>query len=78
MMSYGKINRINDAIEMLGEKKTYYWLEKLNDMTFDIMCINKIFDAEIEKSKNKENEAKNVIKDTEESILEPQNMEKIT
>ena len=63
---------------MLGEKKTYYWLEKLNNITFDIMCINKIFDAEIEKLKNKENEAKNVIKDTEESILEPENMEKIT
>ena len=35
---------------MLDNKKTYYWLEKLNNMNFDIMCINKIFDAEIEKS----------------------------
>ena len=35
---------------MLDNKKTYYWLEKLNNMNFDIMCINKIFDTEIEKS----------------------------
>ena len=34
---------------MLDNKKTYYWLEKLNNMNFDIMCIDKIFDAEIEK-----------------------------
>ena len=45
-----EINRINDTIEMLDNKKTYYWLEKLNNMNFDIMCIDKIFDAEIEKS----------------------------
>ena len=38
-----KINIINDTTEMLDEKKTYYWLEKLNDVKFDIMCINKIF-----------------------------------
>ena len=35
---------------MLDNKKTYYWLEKLNNMNFDIMYIDKIFDAEIEKS----------------------------
>ena len=38
-----KISIINDTTEMLDEKKTYYWLEKLNDVKFDIMCINKIF-----------------------------------
>ena len=38
-----KICIINDTTEMLDEKKTYYWLEKLNDVKFDIMCINKIF-----------------------------------
>ena len=32
-----KINTTNDAIEMLDEKKVYYWLEKLNDLNFDIM-----------------------------------------
>ena len=62
---------------MLDEEKAYYWLEKLNDVTWDIMCINKIFGAEIEKLKNKENEAKNVIKDVEKPILELQSMEKI-
>ena len=41
------------------------------------MCINKIFGAEIEKLKNKENEAKNVIKDIEKPILELQSTEKI-
>ena len=52
MMDYEiEINKINDAIEMLDDKKAYYWLEKLNDVNFDIMCINKIFDAEIEKLK---------------------------
>ena len=56
-----KINRINGAIEMLQEKK-YYLLEKLNDVNFDIMCINKIFDAKIEKLENKENDIKNLIK----------------
>ena len=50
---------------MLDEKKAYYWLEKLNDVNFDIMCMNKIFDVETEKLKNKENDAKNVIKDIE-------------
>ena len=59
-----KINRINDATETLDEKKTYYWLEKLNDKNF-AMCINKIFDVEIEKLTNDENDAKNVIKDIE-------------
>ena len=73
MMSY-EIN-INNAIEMLDEKKTY-WFEKLSDVTFDIMCINKISDVEKEKLKNKENEVKNVIKDIEKSILELENMEK--
>ena len=29
--------------------ETYYWLGKVNDINFDIMCINKIFNAEIEK-----------------------------
>ena len=43
---------------MLDDKKTYYWLEELNGMNFDMVCINKIFRAEIEKSKNKENDAK--------------------
>ena len=56
-----KITRINGAIEMLQEKK-YYLLEKLNDVNFDIMCINKIFDAKIEKLENKENDIKNLIK----------------
>ena len=60
-----KINKINDAVEMLDKKKAYCWLEKLNDVNFDIMCINKIFNAEIETLKNKENDAKNVIKDIE-------------
>ena len=46
---------------MLDEKKTYYWLEKLNDKNL-AMCINKIFDVEIEKLTN---DAKNVIKDIE-------------
>ena len=72
-----KIIRINDAIEMLDENKTYYWLDKLNDVNFDIMYINKMFDTEIEKLKNKENAAKNVIKDIEKSILELEDMEKI-
>ena len=43
---------------MLDDKKTYYCLEKLNGMNFDMVCINKIFRAEIEKLKNKENDAK--------------------
>ena len=78
MMDYQiEINKINDAIKMRDEEKAYYWLEKLNDMNFDIMCINKIFDAEIEELKNKENDAKNVIKGIEKSILELENMEKI-
>ena len=38
-----KINKINDTVEILDEKKTCYWLEKLNDVKFDIICINKIF-----------------------------------
>ena len=71
-----KLNKINDAIEMLDEKKAYYWLEKLNDVNFYIMCINKIFDAEREKLKNKENNAENVIKDVGNSILELENMKK--
>ena len=50
---------------MLDKKKAYCWLEKLNDVNFDIMCINKIFNAEIETLKNKENDAKNAIKDIE-------------
>ena len=70
-----KINRINGAIEMLQEKK-YYLLEKLNDVNFDIMCINKIFDAKIEKLENKENDVKNLIKGLEKSILELEDMEK--
>ena len=48
-------------------------------MKFDIMCINKIFDAEIEKLKNEENDAENVIKDMKKpniSKLELENMEK--
>ena len=48
-----EINKINDTIEILDEKKAYYWLEKLNDVNFDTMCINKIFVTEIEKLKNK-------------------------
>ena len=40
-----KTNSVNDAIEMLDKKKTYYWLEKQNDVKFDILLINKIFDA---------------------------------
>ena len=42
----------------LMRKKTYYQLEKINDVNFGITCINKIFDVEIEKLKNKENDAK--------------------
>ena len=71
-----KINRINDAIEMLDEKEVYYQLEKLNGVNFDIMFINKIINAEIEKSKNKEKDAKNVKNDIEKPILELNNMEK--
>lgn len=70
-----KINRINDAIEMLDEKKTYNWLEKLNDVNFG-RCLNKSFNGEIERLRNKENNAKNVIKDIEKSILEIEDMEK--
>ena len=44
-----KINRVNSAVEMADEKKTYYWLEKLNDVT--LICINKILGAEIKKIK---------------------------
>ena len=40
------------------------------------MFINKIINAEIEKSKNKEKDAKNVKNDIEKSILESNNMEK--
>ena len=40
------------------------------------MCINKIFNVEIEKSKNKENDTKNVAKGIEKSILKLENMEK--
>ena len=40
------------------------------------MFINKIINAEIEKSKNKEKDAKNVKNDIEKSILELNNMEK--
>ena len=79
MMDYeieiNKINEINDAIEMLEEKNAYYWLEILNKVTFDIMCINKIFNADIEKLKNKENDTKNVIKDIAKSILKLENIE---
>ena len=45
-------------------------------MNFDIMFINKIINAEIEKSKNKEKDAKNVKSDIEKPILELNNMEK--
>ena len=45
-------------------------------MNFDIMHTNKIFNAEIEKLKNKENYVKNVINNIEKSILELKNMEK--
>ena len=65
MMDYeikiNKINKMNDAIEMLDEKEAYYWLEKLNGVNFGIVCIN---------------DANNVIKDIEKSILELENMEK--
>ena len=71
-----KINRINDAIEMLDEKEAYYQLEKVNGVNFDIMFINKMINAEIENSKNKEKDAKNVKNDIEKSILELNNMEK--
>ena len=71
-----KIDIINNDIETLDEKKTYHQLEKLNDVTFDRMWINKTFDAEIEKLKDNENKAKNGIKSTEKSILELENMEK--
>ena len=71
-----KINRINAAIEMLDEKEAYYQLEKLNGVNFDTMFINKIINAEIEKSKNKEKDAKNVKNDIEKPILELNNMEK--
>ena len=71
-----KINKINGAIEMLDEKEAYYQLEKLNGVNFDIMFINKIINAEIEKSKNKEKDAKNVKNDIEKPILELNNMEK--
>ena len=40
------------------------------------MFINKIINAEIEKSKNKEKDAKNVKNDIEKPILELNNMEK--
>ena len=40
------------------------------------MCINKIFNAEIEKLENKENDAKNMIKDIEKSIREFEHIEK--
>ena len=63
-------------IEMLDEKKVHYQLEKLNDANFDVVCINKIFNVEIEKSKNKENDTKNVAKGIEKSILKLENMEK--
>ena len=71
-----KINIINNDIETLDEKKTYHWFEKLNDVTFDRMWINKTFGAEIEKLKDNEYKTKNGIKDTEKSILELENMEK--
>ena len=71
-----KINRINGAIEMLDEKEAYYQVEKLNGVNFDIMFINKIINAEIEKSKNKEKDAKNVKNDIEKPILELNNIEK--
>ena len=31
---------------MLDDKKIYNWLEELNRMNFDMVCINKIFRAE--------------------------------
>ena len=71
-----KIDIINNDIETLDEKKTYHQLEKLNDVTFDRMWINKTFGAEIEKLKDNENKTKNGIKSTEKSILELENMEK--
>ena len=40
------------------------------------MCINKIFNVEIKKSKNKENDTKNVAKGIGKSILKLENMEK--
>ena len=46
-----KINKINDAIEMFDETKAYYWLEKLSNVNFDIMSIDKILNAEIEQLK---------------------------
>ena len=46
-----KINKINDAIEMFDETKAHYWLEKLSDVNFNIMSINKILNAEIEQLK---------------------------
>ena len=65
MMDYeikiNKINKMNDTIEMLDEKEAYYWFEKLNGVNFGIVCIN---------------DANNVIKDIEKSILELENMEK--
>ena len=55
MMDYeikiNKINKINDAIEMFDETKAYYWLEKLSDVNFDIMSINKILNTEIKQLK---------------------------
>ena len=55
MMDYeikiNEINKINDTIEMFDEKKAHYWLEKLRNVNFDIICINKILNAEIEKFK---------------------------
>ena len=69
------INKVNDETEMFHEKKAYYWLEKLSDVNFD-MCINKIFNAEIEKLENKENDAKNMIKDIEKSIREFEHIDK--
>ena len=46
-----KINKINDAVEMFDETKAYYWLEKLSNVNFDIMSIDKILHAEIEQLK---------------------------
>ena len=63
-------------IEMLDEKKVHYQLEKLNGANFDVVCINKIFNVEIEKFKNKENDTKNLVKGIEKSILKLENMEK--
>ena len=55
MMDYeikiNKINKINDAIEMFDETNAYYWLEKLSDVNFDIMSINKILNTEIKQLK---------------------------